>query len=170
MNKGENMKKIPTKNYIIVAIISIATLLFVIVMSNYLTKQREYIEQEERISYLAEIKEEELENFMIENHDIMIYLANSDIQNEELENKIKTVLEQNDFYKDTIYLDMKDLDEDFYQKLALNYFDDNIINTKIVTESILIIKNQKVIDIINITDDNIDNLTEIIQESFYGEK
>ena len=159
---------IPKKNYIIVGIITIVTLILTFALSTYYKNQKNYENEMNAImSFLSEIKIEELDNFITENHDIMIYVSNSDINNNEIQVKVKKVINRNNYAKDIVYLNMKDLSEEFYASFASKYFDDKT-NTNIVSDSLIIMKNGKVINIINITEENISDLVKIIESDFYG--
>lgn len=168
--EGDTMKKIPKKNYIIVAIITVLTLLIAGYLSNYYIKHQEYKNETSGImSFLSEVKEEELDNYITESRDVMIYLSNSDIDNSDVQNKIKKVINKNDYTKDIVYLNVKNLDENFYISFAEKYFTENLENTNIIADSLLIIKDGKVLTIINLDEDNISSVKKIIEKDYYGE-
>lgn len=162
---------IPTKNYIIAAVISVLTLVIVLVLANYYQQQKAYQnEANTPMGFLSEIKSEELDNFLIENHDVMIYLANSDIDNSKLQNKVKKIITKSEYSNDIVYLNMKNLTEDFYTTFATKYFSDSLVNTNMTSDSLLIIKEGKVINIINITANNLSDLKNVIERDFYKEQ
>lgn len=166
-----NKRIVPTKNYFIAAILSVLTIVIVFVLSNYYQKQKSYENENNSImGFLSEIKSEELDNFIIENHDIMIYLSNSDIDNSKIQNKVKSIISKNAYAKDIVYLNMKNLTEDFYTTFATKYFSNNLVNTTMSSDSLLIIKEGKVINIINIDNNNLSDLKKVIESDFYKEQ
>lgn len=164
------MRKIPTKNYIIALIITIVTLLLTLFLTNYFLDKREYENETNMVmNFVSEVKSEEFDNFIVENQDIMIYISNSDIADKELQKKVKKIITKGEFSDDMVYLNMKNIDESFYQHLSDNYFDSSLINTNVITESIIIVKNKKIINIINVNEDNISSLKKDIERIFYGD-
>jgi hypothetical protein len=168
--EGENMKQIPKKNYIIAIIIVIITVLVACYLANYFMKHQQYENETNGIlSFLSEVKAEELDSYITENRDVMIYLSNSDIDNSDIQKKVKKVIKKNDYKKDIIYLNAKNLDEDFYVSFASKYFSENLENTNIIVDSLLIIKDGSVNTIVNLDEDNVSELKKIIEKNYYGE-
>ncbi|MEG0826257.1 MAG: DUF6568 family protein [Bacilli bacterium] len=92
-------KEIPRKNYYIVSIILIATLLIVITFVHF---YKEFIKNEILMTdTIKEIKEVDLENFIIENPDIIIYLSNGTSKN--FEKKFVNLIKENGLSKEIYY-------------------------------------------------------------------
>lgn len=164
------MKKrvVPTRNYVVVFIISIITMIALVLFSIYYKNQKKYEnEMNQPMGFLAEINSEELDNYIVENHSIMIYISNSTISDDNIQNEVRKQVEKNNYSQDIIYLDMKDLTEDFYERLAKTYFDKDLTNTNIVTNSILFIKDGIIVDILNIDEKNVKTLSKYIEREFY---
>jgi len=114
------MKKriIPVKNYFILLLILIA----VILLSMYITSwfrinQKQNLPKGAMNGYLKELKIEEIENFVVENPNIILYVSSSD--NEEIvvvENKIKEYIKEKNISDSFVYLDTKDLDNETIEK------------------------------------------------------
>lgn len=164
-------KVIPVRNYIIATIISIVTIMILVLSVSYYNKQKEYQNESNAImGFLSEIKTEELENFIIDNRDAMIYISNSDISNNKVQNKVKKIINKNDYSKEIVYLNLKDLKDEFYADFATKYFAPELSNTSLLSDSLIIIKDEKVVRIMNITEENVSELKEYIETHFYGEK
>lgn len=164
------MKKrvVPTRNYVVVFIISIITMIALVLFSVYYKNQKKYEnEMNQPMGFLAEINSEELDNYIVENHSIMIYISNSTISDDNIQNEVRNQVEKNNYSQDIIYLDMKDLTEDFYERLAKTYFDKDLTNTNIVTNSILFVKDGIIVDILNIDEKNVKTLSKYIEREFY---
>ena len=166
----DKMKKrvVPTRNYVVVFIISIITMIALVLFSVYYKNQKKYEnEMNQPMGFLAEINSEELDNYIVENHSIMIYISNSTISDDNIQNEVRNQVEKNNYSQDIIYLDMKDLTEDFYERLAKTYFDKDLTNTNIVTNSILFVKDGIIVDILNIDEKNVKTLSKYIEREFY---
>lgn len=164
------MKKrvVPTRNYVVVFIISIITMIALVLFSIYYKNQKKYENEiNQPMGFLAEINSEELDNYIVENHSIMIYISNSTISDDNIQNEVRKQVEKNNYSQDIIYLDMKDLTEDFYERLAKTYFDKDLTNTNIVTNSILFVKDGIIVDILNIDEKNVKTLSKYIEREFY---
>ena len=106
--KHEVLKEVPKKNYLYLALILIGSFLFLI----YLYKWYEtYNESKLNISimdeYLTVINYNELDNYIIENKDAVIYvsiLGNEDIN--KFEKKFKNIITENNLKNDILYLDI----------------------------------------------------------------
>ncbi|MBD9085439.1 hypothetical protein EGP64_02080 [bacterium] len=74
-------KEISTRNYITTFLISVFTIILTFSIANYCKNWLDYKNENVMSSFLSEIKLEEFNNFIIENHDIMIYTVDEKIQN-----------------------------------------------------------------------------------------
>lgn len=86
------MKKIPLKNYFIVGFL----IIFTIFLTFYLMKKYDSVKVKE-INFVSEVKENELDSYITERQEVIIYMASSnnkglDTFNKDLKNiqKIKT--------------------------------------------------------------------------------
>ena len=69
-------KEIPTKNYIILIILSLVTLILTFNLAGIYQERMEHNNQSNNImKFLSEIKEEELKNYVLDNHDTIIYIS-----------------------------------------------------------------------------------------------
>ena len=161
-------RKIPTRNYLIVIVIILVTILLALSISNYFRKKIEYQNQTNITSYLSEIKVEELDNFLTENHDVMIYLVDSN-NSTKLQNKVKKIILNYNYNKDMVVLNTSSDSESIFNLLKEKYSNPNQ-NSKYRTNSILIIKEGKIVAVFEINDDNVKNMRTFIDTNFYGVK
>lgn len=157
-------RKIPTRNYLIVIVIILVTILLALSISNYFRKKIEYQNQTNITSYLSEIKIEELDNFLTENHDVMIYLVDSNNST-----KLQKIILNYNYNKDMVVLNTSSDSESIFNLLKEKYSNPNQ-NSKYMTNSILIIKEGKIVAVFEINDDNVKNMRTFIDTNFYGVK
>ena len=72
----DKMRKISTKNYVIYTIIVLITIAVVIFFSKWYEIKKDG-QTTHRMNSIAEIKETDLDNYLVENPSIIIYLSNS---------------------------------------------------------------------------------------------
>lgn len=137
--EGENMRKIPLKNYFILAAVIILSGIVVIYVANMYKNKKDY-EKENTMSFLKEIYAKDFENFVIENPDSIVYI--SDASDETLEVELKNYIIEKDYIQDIVYIDANKINIDFVNILK-KY--SSLISNKI--PNVLIIKGSKIINI-----------------------
>ncbi len=159
------MKKISTVNYIIAFVITVITFGITYAAAKAYILYRSY-EQENYMNYLSQVMPEEIDNYIIENHDLIIYITNSSTTNIELDKQVKKVLVDNNYVKDTIYLDLNSADEEVINNFSNKY---NINLDMIKENTIVIFKSEKKVKTINLNENNIKKLKNYIN-TYYGEE
>lgn len=139
------MRKIPLKNYFILAAIIILSGIIVIYIANMYRNKKDY-EKENTMSFLKEIYAKDFENFIIENPDSIVYI--SDTSNETLELELKKYIIEKDYIQDIVYIDTNKINIDFVNTLK-KY--SSLINDKM--PNVLIIKGGKIINIFYVEED-----------------
>lgn len=139
------MRKIPLKNYFILAAIILLSGIIVIYIANMYKNKKDY-EKEIVMSFLKEIYAKDFDNYIIENPDSIIYV--SDASNEELETELKKYIIEKDYTQDIVYIDLNKINTDFVKTLK-KY--SNLINDKI--PDVLIVKNGKIVNTFFILED-----------------
>ncbi len=137
------MKKIPKKNYIYVTILSFFTIILTFYLSNlYLVNKR----SENKISFVSEIKENELKSYLDETHEIIIYMSESkNKENDKLEEELKKYTQKNNLEDKYLYLDLSMVSSNFYNEFYVNYINEAYKgNFEIKDPTIIYIKNKKV--------------------------
>ena len=120
------MRKVPLKNYIILSIIFIITIGLLFYFINIYNLKKEYLNSTNvRLAFLKEINESDLDNYISENSEFILYISNSESEEyKSLENKLKKYRKE-EYMRNVIYLNSKDLSSDFINKLD-NYSDNKI--------------------------------------------
>lgn len=144
---------IPIKNYIILIVLSIITIFIVFYFARIYQEKIKYDNQSNNtMSFLSEIKAEELSNYILENHDIMIYLSSSvDTNHLEYEKQVKKYIVRKNLTKDIIYLDTSNLTSDFYRKLESKYLSKELKSKQISLDAgpnVLIIKGNYITNVL----------------------
>ena len=156
------MRKVPKKNYLIAIIFMISTLILTYILVDMYLNVKEVIDRD-YMNYLSQIMPDELDSYIIETHDGMIYMAKN--KNRNIDRAVKKVLVNNDYTKDTVYLNLDLVSDKFYENISSKY---KINRQKIKENNIVIIKNKKIIKIINLNEQNIKRLKKNI-DNFYEE-
>ena len=160
-------KKIPLKNYIILAVTLIITVILVIYF--YLW-QKVYEESKKNTiimdEYIQKINYNELSNYLIENKSTVIYSSVVGSQKtSNFEKKFVKVIQDNSLKNSILYLDLTEVvkNKTIKKELLEKYPE---LNNNIKDPLIIIFNNDKVIRIYNIKDNNynIDSLIEFLEK------
>lgn len=114
------MREIPRKNYYILALLLIVTVIVTLALSNlYLNKEKEV---SQFFEYSNKITRKEFDEFMSENSDVLIYVSDKyDLTNKKLESKIEDKLNDMNLKQKLIYIDKSEINKDFSKKLKKEY-------------------------------------------------
>jgi len=106
--KNEVLREVPKKNYIYLFLILLGSILFLIYLYTwYETYNENKLNTSIMNNYLTVINYNELDNYIIENKDAVIYvsiLGNEDINN--FEKKFKNLVAENNLKNNILYLDI----------------------------------------------------------------
>jgi|GEM_PF-3782705 len=159
-----NDRIIPKKNYMIVLIISILTLLLIFGLKNIYEKNQ--VINNETLDFMSEIKENELKTFIIENHEAIIYLSSSNNETlDSFESKLKNYVLNNNLEKTIVYIDLSKVSDKFYENFNKQYFNNKQIIVFEKEPSLLYIKEGKVVDYLSVSKSkiNIDIVKEFVE-------
>lgn len=159
-------REIPRKNYIIVFAIGLLTMLIVLYMAEFYNNNK-YSEDKSVISdYLFNINIKELDNYLLENPDVVIYCAdNENLENEKFEKKLRKLIIKEDLQKQFVFLDAKEIKENDIQKIQENYLSNKTKNVSLdYYPLILIITDGKIEEVIKLTEQNMD--IDYLEEKF----
>jgi len=161
------MRKIPLKNYIILFLICVITFLLTIYLRNlYLDKKEYENNSNSRMGFLQTIREEELNTFITENRDFILYISNADDDSlEEYEISLKEKIVDNDYTKEIIYLSTETVNSEILNKYVDGKFEVEMLPI------ILAISDGKIIDVMypEKTDYNVQKTIEFIGNNYLGE-
>lgn len=144
------MKRIPLKNYFILGII-LASSIFIVLYINKLylsAKNNDNILN----GFIKEIKTQEIDNYIIENPNFIIYLGYKNNDNKSFEKKFKKLVTKYDLQKDIVFIDISQFNDETFNKFCKKYADKLLKKDS----SLIIVDNQKVIDALDITKGNND--------------
>ena len=144
------MKRIPLKNYFILGII-LASSIFIVLYINKLylsTKNNDNILK----GFIKEIKTQEIDNYIIENPNFIIYLGYKNNDNKSFEKKFKKLVTKYDLQKNIVFIDISQFNDEDFNKFCKKYADKLLEKDS----SLIIVDNQKVIDVLDITKGNND--------------
>ncbi len=101
-------RNIPHKNYIILGIITLVTFALLSYFVDFYHRQKAYESSiHTRMRFLSEVKESEIENYILDNHDVIIYISDSSDDNyQEFENQLKVLMNDQNLTKNVVYMDM----------------------------------------------------------------
>ena len=101
------MREVPKKNYIIMLIIIITIVLVTIFLSNIYNNR--FQKTSVLYNYLSEIKKKDLDSYLLEKPEIIIYASNKyNNSNEKQETKIMKQIIDNNIYEYIVYLNLED--------------------------------------------------------------
>lgn len=161
-------KNIPLKNYIILAVVLILSIILVIYFYMWYNAYEESkLNTMIMDKYLQVINYNELNNYLVENKDAVIYSSVLEDQKiRHFEKKFKNIIIKNSLNNDILYLDLTEelKDKNITKDIKETY---NINNQDIAnTPSIMIFKDGNLYSIYNIKDNNynINNLVDYLEE------
>lgn len=130
------MRKIKPVNYVILAIIFVATIALVLFLKKvYEQKQNYDTNTNERMNILYEIKEDDLKSYLLENSEVVIYMSYaSDETLNEFENAFKNYIADQEISKDIVYLNLDTVSSVFYKNLQEKYFNADLKTKKLMLE------------------------------------
>jgi len=148
-------KKIPKKNYIIVILISVFTILLTFFLMNKYNSNKTI----ENITFVSEIKENELNNYVTERQEVIIYMSSSTNENiKDLESDLEKYTKKKNLKDEYVYLDLSKVNSNFYNEFYINYLNESYSGKfKIEEPTIVIIRNGKVESYLN----KINNINQI---------
>ena len=164
--KKNNGREIPLKNYIILGLVVLLTLGLVYYFYLwYITYEESKLNETIMDRYLEVINYNELNDYIVENRNAMIYTSVLEDNNiRKFEIKFKNIVVKNALKDKILYMDMTDIFEDKikYTELRNSYQINNYNITNV--PCILVFKDAKLVDIYSIKDNdyNTDNVLNYI--------
>lgn len=142
-------KEIPLKNYILLSIVLILTIVVVIYFFMWKnTYEKSKLQTPILDDYLLVINYNELNNYLVENKDAIIYVSKLNNENIRLfENKFKNIINKNNLNNKILYLD---LTEELNKKSIVNELNKKYGKEMTEIPSIIIIKDGKISSSYNI--------------------
>ncbi|MCI9234336.1 MAG: hypothetical protein HFH08_07125 [Bacilli bacterium] len=144
------MRTIPKKNYIFLGLLAVVTILAVVYVSKwYRASENYYLENSIMKTLVGEVKELEFENYVLENPDIVIYIAKDQSKlTKKFEKKLKKYILDENLKSHFIYLNGKESTDEFLTDFKKKYFMNEVQEIEITYPNILVVENGKVKDIL----------------------
>lgn len=100
-------RKIPLKNYIILLGLTLGTIFLVFYLRSWYNTSKEYYQNNSIMSeYLSELKSDEINSYIIDNPDVVIYYASAkDTTIKSFEKQFRKLMEEQEISDDIIYID-----------------------------------------------------------------
>lgn len=146
------MKKIGLKNYIIYILIVFVTVALAIVFSFWYKNIKDE-QTTKSMTAIAEIKETDLDNYLTENNNIIIYLGNSKKESlKEFEEEFNKYINEESLNKNIIYIDLSEVSKNFDKKIKNKFNENSNFNNLDVNfnndENIIVIEESKLVNIL----------------------
>ena len=159
------MKKVPLKNYIILCVIIILTVVSVFYVRSWYITNKEYYSRNSVIKDVTrEINMDEISNYVLESPKFMLYVssgANTEVKN--FENGFKKLIKKLEVSDDILYLNTDNTNYDLYSNLKVFASNDNI--SALISESkasLYVFSDGKIVGVLN----NMDNFSDKHIRSF----
>ena len=153
------MKKIPLKNYVILCIIVITTVLAVFYVRSWYITNKEYYSRNSVIKDVTrEINVDEISNYALESPKFMLYVSSGvDADVKDFENNFKKLIKKLEISEDILYLNMDNVNNDLYSSLS-SFSSNNKISSLIIQSkaSLYVFSDGKIVGVLN----NVNNFSD----------
>lgn len=160
------MKVIPRKNYLLVVVICLATLIVVTYLT-YICKKNQAIKVEPSIlsGYVLELGEKEimtnLRNYALDNPGFVLYVSYGSSKNlNEFEEQLKDLVKEQNIKSNLVFANLNLIaNKNFLNELKDNFFSDDLNNNYIKLEkqpNMFLFKNGKIIKVLYYAEHKID--------------
>lgn len=170
----KNEKVIPVKNYVKLALIFIVTLIVVFYANTwYKTYKIDRLNTPYIKDKINAINYEELNTYLVENPNLIIYIGKSDDQNcYDFEKDLYKVLKKNNLIEESIFLDLSsNYNDTILKEIQKKYYDNNLTIEMSNVPVLLIMQDGKIKDILISSgeDDKItsDKIVQFLEEFEY---
>ncbi len=148
------MREIPKKNYIIFALVIIVSLGIVAYCVRWYQMSQSVEKSNVMDGVVSELKSDELSSYLLDNPNVIVYLAPSDsTENKSLEDKLHDLIIRKELTNEFIYLDSSMItDSSIYDDYEDKYLSDTLKNQSIdlsVTPNLWYFRDGKIMDVMN---------------------
>ena len=159
------MKKIPLKNYVILCVIIVLTVISVFYVRSWYITNKEYYSRNSVIKdVVREINIDEIGNYTLESPKFMLYVSSgADAEVKDFENVFKKLIKKLEISEDVLYLNIDNVDYNFYSNMKSFASSEKIYS--LITDSktsLYVFSDGKVVGVLN----NIDGFSEKHIQSF----
>lgn len=160
------MKSVPLKNYILLFVYILLTVVFVFYVRSWYITNKEYYSRNSVIKDVTrEINVDEISNYVLENPKFMLYVSsggNSEIK--EFEGNFKRLIRKFDISDDILYLNTDEVDIDYLNSSLKRFSSSDKVESLIVESkaTLFVFSDGKIIGVLN----NMDSFSEKHIKSF----
>ncbi len=162
-------KEVPTKNYFILILIFLVTIVAVFYVRDWYITTKEYYAQNSVITKVVrEIKSDEIANYAMENQRFILYVSsghNSEIKN--FEDDFKNLIQKLELSDGVLYMNLDEVNtNNFYDLLKDDFSSSSKIKNQIVNSesSLYLFVDGKIINVLNdVNDYSVKRLESIIE-------
>ncbi len=162
-------KEIPYKNYIILILVFLATIVAVFYVRDWYNTTKVYYAQNSVMTKVVrEIKSEEISNYILENQRFILYVSSGqNSQIKDFEDQFKNLIQNLDINDDVLYMNLDGVNTgSFYDLLKNNYSSNAKLKNQIVSSdsSLYLFTDGKIVNVLNnVSDYSIKRLENIIK-------
>lgn len=145
-------RDIPKKNYLIVALMTIIIVALVLYLAKLYTNSNTDQKHSLMSNYLSNVTVQELDNYLLENPNIIIYWAdNEDTSNTKFEKKLKKYIVEHDLQRNLIFVSTNNLTKEDTDKIANKYLNSELKNKNVnldIKPNLIIVEEGKIVEIL----------------------
>ena len=146
------MRKIPLKNYIVLCVIIVLTVISVFYVRSWYITNKEYYSRNSVVKdVVREINIDEISNYTLESPKFMLYVSSGvDADVKEFENSFKRLIKKLEVNDDILYLNTDNVNYDLYSNLK--YFAVNDKISSFISESkasLYVFSDSKIVGVLN---------------------
>ena len=162
-------KEIPYKNYIILILVFLVTIVVAFYVRDwYNTTKAYYAQNSVMTKVVREIKSEEISNYILENQRFILYVSSGqNSQIKDFEDEFKNLIQNLDINDDVLYMNLDGVNTgSFYDLLKNNYSSNAKLKNQIVSSdsSLYLFTDGKIVNVLNnVSDYSIKRLENIIK-------
>lgn len=162
-------KEIPYKNYIILILVFLATIVAVFYVRDWYNTTKVYYAQNSVMTKVVrEIKSEEISNYILENQRFILYVSSGqNSQIKDFEDQFKNLIQNLDINDDVLYMNLDGVNTgSFYDLLKNNYSSNAKLKNQIVSSdsSLYLFTDGKIVNVLNnVSDYSVKRLENIIR-------
>ena len=164
-------KEVPAKNYVILILAFLVTIVAVFYVRDwYITTKEYYAQNSVMTRVVREIKSDEISNYVLENQRFILYVSsghNSEIK--DFEDDFKNLVQKLELNDDVLYMNLDEVDTNsFYDMLKNDFAYNSKIKNQIVNSeaSLYLFTDGKIVNVLNDVNDYSVKRLEAIVESW----
>ena len=158
------MRKVPVRNYIVAVIVMVVTILATLISANIYMDSID-MKNKNYLNTLSAINVDEIDSYVVEAHDIMIYMTDRELTNKKIDRDFESIITKKDKKEYVVFLNLNGLDDTFYSNFSSKY---NVDKGSLKSNTLIIFKDGKVNKVINFNEKSVKLTNEYIR-NFYGE-